>query len=427
MLFRILRESFLRRKRRKLIAVTAITLGAGIATGLLSVAVNIGDKINRELKRYGANLILLPQEDTLPLEIAGVDYSPLLANGYLDEADLPKIKETFWRHNIVGFAPELQTRATLIMPNSFGEIVTLIGAWFDKALPLQEQPDFRTGLHHVASYWKVRGNWARDDSQREAMIGAEIARRLQVRVGDSLVIEISGQRETFLVRGIVTTGGAEEQQIFAPLAAVQQLLNLPGKIKKVLVSALTNPEDDFARKPIEQMSREEYDRWYCTPYVGSIALQLREALPGSEARVVRQVAEGEGALLRKISLLMFLIALAIFCTSILGVTSTMTTTVLERRKEVGIFRALGAESHQISSVFLGEALVMGVLGGVLGAGLGYLIAQLISWQVFGERLAYNPLLLPIAIVIALLIATLGSLLPLRKAFSFDPIVTLHSA
>jgi putative ABC transport system permease protein len=427
MLFRILRESFLRRKRQKLIAVTAITLGAGIATGLLSVAVNIGDKINRELKRYGANLILLPQEDTLPLEIAGVDYSPLLASGYLNEADLPKIKDIFWRHNIVGFAPELPARVNLIMPNATREIVTVIGTWFDKPLPLKEQPDFRTGLRHVASYWKVQGNWARDDSPRDAMIGAEIAQRLQVNLGDSLIIEINQQRKTFLVSGIVTTGGAEEQQIFAPLAAVQHFLHQPEKIKKVLVSALTNPEDDFAQKPVEQMSREEYDRWYCTPYVSSIALQLREAVPGSEARVVRQVAEGEGALLRKISLLMFLITLAIFCTSILGVASTMTTTVLERRKEVGIFRALGAESHQISSVFLGEALVMGVLGGALGAGLGYLIAQLISWQVFGQEIAYNPLLLPVAIVIALLIATLGSLWPLRKAFSFDPIVTLHSA
>ncbi|MGH7456407.1 MAG: ABC transporter permease, partial [bacterium] len=163
------------------------------------------------------------------------------------------------------------------------------------------------------------------------------------------------------------------------------------------------------------------------PYVSSIAQQLREAVPDAEVRIVRQVAEGEGAILRKISLLMFLIALAIFCTSILGVTSTMTTTVLERRKEVGLFRALGAEGRQISSVFLGEALLLGLLGGVLGCGLGYLIAQQISWQIFGEMLKYNSLSLPVAVVIAVLIAMLGSLLPLRKAFAFDPVVVLHSA
>jgi putative ABC transport system permease protein len=225
----------------------------------------------------------------------------------------------------------------------------------------------------------------------------------------------------------VTTGGPEEQQIFAPLAAVQALIEKPGKVKKILVSALTNPDDDFSRKPIERMSREEYDRWYCTPYVSSIAHQLREAMPGAEARIIRQVAEGEGAILRKISLLMFLVTLAIFCTSILGVTSTMTTTVLERRKEVGLFRALGAEHRQISGIFLGEALLMGLGGGILGSALGYLIALQISRQIFGDALSFNSLSLPVALAIAILIAIIGSLLPLRKAFAFDPVVTLHGA
>jgi putative ABC transport system permease protein len=426
MLFRILRESFIRGKRRKIIAVTAITLGAGIATGLLSVAVNIGDKIRRELKRYGANLILLPQEDNLPLEVAGIDYSALLTGGSLDESELPRIKEIFWRHNILGFVPELQTRVTLVTPQH-DEPVTLVGTWFDKALPLNDQPNFRTGLRHVVSYWKINGEWVSDESQRDVMVGAEVARRFVLAAGDSLVLETAYDRATLGVRGIITTGGAEEHQIFAPLAVAQRLTAQPGKIKKVLVSALTNPEDDFARQPIAQMSREEYDRWYCTPYAGSIAQQLREAMPGAEVRIVRQVAEGEGAILRKISLLMFLITLAIFGTSILGVASTMTTTVLERRKEVGLFRALGAEPRQISGVFLGEALLMGLFGGVLGSILGHLVARQISQQIFADAIHFNPLVLPVAVLMAMLIAILGSLLPLRKAFTFDPVVVLHRA
>ncbi len=426
MLFRILRESFVRGKRRKIIAVTAITLGAGIATGLLSVAINIGDKISRELKRYGANLIVLPQENTLPLEVVGVDYSALLNGGSLDEAALPRIKEIFWRHNILGFVPELQARVTLVTPPN-AELVTVVGTWFDKALPLIDQPSFRTGLRHVVSYWQVNGEWVSDPSQRDVMVGAEIARRFALAAGDSLVLETARHRATFGIRGIVTTGGVEEHQIFAPLAIVQRFTAQPGKIKKVLVSALTNPEDDFARKPLARMSREEYDRWYCTPYVSSIAQQLREAMPGAEVRVVRQVAEGEGAILRKISLLMFLITLAIFGTSILGVASTMTTTVLERRKEVGLFRALGAEPRQISGVFIGEALLMGLFGGLLGSILGHLVAQQISQRIFADAIQFNPLALPVAVLMAMLIAIFGSLLPLRKAFTFDPVVVLHHA
>jgi putative ABC transport system permease protein len=292
---------------------------------------------------------------------------------------------------------------------------------------LPEQAEFRTGLRHVVNYWQVNGEWVSDEARRDAMIGLELAKRLQLAPGDSMQLEINHRREIFFIRGVVTTGGPEEQQIFAPLAAVQALADQPGKVKKILVSALTNPEDDFSRKPFERMSREEYDRWYCTPYVSSIAHQLREAMPGSEARIIRQVTEGEGAILRKISLLMFLITLAIFFTSILGVMSTMTTIVLERRKEVGLLRALGAESHQISSIFLGEALLMGLCGGILGSILGYTIALQISQQIFDAALPFNSLSLPVAVAIAMLIAIIGSLLPLRKAFAFDPVVTLHGA
>jgi putative ABC transport system permease protein len=402
-------------------------LGAGIATGLLNVALHIGDKISFELKRYGANLILLPQEDALPLEVAGVNFTPAPANSALDENALPRLKEIFWRHNILGFVPELQAPVAIMRAGHAPEKATLVGTWFDHPLPLPEQTEFRTGLRHVVNYWQVSGQWASDEARRGAMIGLELAKRLQLAPGDSMQLEINHRREIFFIRGVVTTGGPEEQQIFAPLAAVQALADQPGKVKKILVSALTNPEDDFSRKPFERMSREEYDRWYCTPYVSSIAHQLREAMPGSEARIIRQVTEGEGAILRKISLLMFLITLAIFFTSILGVMSTMTTIVLERRKEVGLLRALGAESHQISSIFLGEALLMGLCGGILGSILGYTIALQISQQIFDAALPFNSLSLPVAVAIAMLIAIIGSLLPLRKAFAFDPVVTLHGA
>jgi putative ABC transport system permease protein len=427
MLLRILRESFVRGKKRKIIAVTAITLGTGIATGLLSVAVNIGDKISRELRRYGANLILLPQEDALPVEVAGENYSDLLTGGFLSEADLPGLKQIFWRNNIVGFVPELWVHVKAITTRHQPETVTLVGVWFDKSMPLSDQPDFRTGLRHLTDYWQVNGRWVSDESHHEIMVGAEIARRFKLAVGDSIQLAVNNHRATFVVRATVSTGGDEERKIFAPLPVVQELAGHPGRIKLILVSALTNPEDEFARKPIARMTREEYDRWFCTPYLSSIAHQLREAIPGTEARVVRQVAESEGLVLRKVSLLMFLIAFATFCTAILGVMSTMTTTVLERRKEVGLFRALGAERHHLSGIFLGEALLMGMFGGLAGCGLGYLIAQQISLQIFGDVLRFNSLSLPVAAIIAILIAMLGSMLPLRKAYQIDPIVTLHGA
>ncbi len=107
MFLRLLYESFRRQKRRKMLAGVAIMLGVGVATAMIAVATDIGDKISRELRTYGANLIVTPQEDTLDVEIGGVNLKPPSDGAYLNEADLPRIKGMFWGNNIVGFAPML--------------------------------------------------------------------------------------------------------------------------------------------------------------------------------------------------------------------------------------------------------------------------------------------------------------------------------
>src|SRR6266513_1095600 len=104
---RLLFESFRRQQRRKLLAGVAIALGVSVATAMIAMTTDIGDKINRELRGYGANLVITPQADTLDVEIGGVNLKPPSDGAFLSEADLPKIKGTFWHNNITGFAPVL--------------------------------------------------------------------------------------------------------------------------------------------------------------------------------------------------------------------------------------------------------------------------------------------------------------------------------
>src|SRR5512140_1542758 len=107
MFVRLVYQSFLRQRRRKLLAGVSIALGVSVATAMIAVATDIGDKINRELRTYGANLVVTPDADTLGVEIGGVNLKPAGDGAFLKEADLPNIKGMFWRHNIVGFAPML--------------------------------------------------------------------------------------------------------------------------------------------------------------------------------------------------------------------------------------------------------------------------------------------------------------------------------
>src|SRR5215470_14756879 len=140
MFARLLYESFRRQKRRKLLAGMAITLGVAVATAMIAVATDIGDKINRELRSYGANLIVTPQEDTLDVEIGGVNLKPPSDGAFLNEADLPKIRGTFWHHNIVGFSPMLP-----VTVNADGNDVTLLGTYFNKTLAFGKE-SFTTGV-----------------------------------------------------------------------------------------------------------------------------------------------------------------------------------------------------------------------------------------------------------------------------------------
>src|ERR1700691_6736840 len=113
MFLRLVYESFRRQKRRKLLAGAAITLGVTVATAMIGVATDIGDKINRELRTIGANILVTPQEDTLDVEIGGVNLKPPTDGAFLDEADLPKIKGIFWHNNITGFAPMLPANVSV--------------------------------------------------------------------------------------------------------------------------------------------------------------------------------------------------------------------------------------------------------------------------------------------------------------------------
>src|SRR5215472_3693016 len=110
MFVRLVYESFRRQKRRKVLAGAAITLGVTVVTAMIAVATDIGDKINRELRAIGANLVVTPQEDSLDLDIGGVILKPPTDGAFLDEKDLPNIKGIFWHNNITGFAPMLPVR-----------------------------------------------------------------------------------------------------------------------------------------------------------------------------------------------------------------------------------------------------------------------------------------------------------------------------
>jgi putative ABC transport system permease protein len=418
MFVRLVYESFRRQKRRKLLAGAAITLGVTVATAMIAVATDIGDKINRELRTIGANILVTPQEDTLDVEIGGVNLKPPSDGAFLNEADLPKIKGTFWHNNITGFSPMLPVNVAL-QRGGKTEDLTLLGTYFAKQIAFGKE-QFTTGVRSTHPWWRVSREWP-SDSSSDILVGERLAGRIGAKAGDSL--SVSGRE--LRVSGILSTGGAEDDEIVASLALAQAILGRPGAVRRVYVSALTKPEDELGRRDPKSMSGAVYDRWYCSPYPASIAYQLTEAIPHSDAEQIRQVSQNEGAVLTRIEGLIFLVTLAALFASALAVSAAMATAIFERRAEVGLMKALGAGKMAIGSVFFAEATLLALIGGVIGFTGGGLLARQIGRSIFNSQITIAPVLFPVILAIAVIVTLAGSAAAIRKAVGMDPVFALR--
>jgi len=430
MFSRLLTQSFRRDWRRKLLAVATIALATTLMTALASLSIDVGDKMAREMKAYGSNIRVVPKSESIPLVIGGVDYNPLSGRDFLNEADLPKIKDIFWRNNITGLSPFLPVKVAMTDAVGNRAEVQLVGTYFRKPIEVEGAETFATGVTTTNSFWRIDGAWPAEDALDEVAVGESLAASHDIAAGDtlSLAAEDGGTPRDVKVTGILTAGGAEDGQILAPLALAQALSGHAGKVASVDVTALTIPENDLSRRARHnpsELDAEEYDTWYCSAYVSAIVHQIEEALPDASARPIWQVADSEGVVIGKIQLLMLVVALAAFASSAMVISSLLNTAVMERSREIGLMKALGASRAGILALFIGEAVVIGIIGGLIGAAIGAGLAQLIGVTVFGSAIAFPAIVILVVVVGSVLIALAGSILPSRTIAGLAPVETLY--
>ena len=432
MFLRLVADSFTRRPKRKMLTLAALALGMAVATAALSVSLDVGDRLAQEFRSLGANLLVTPEADSLPLEIGGVDYRPANAGAYLPEADLGKLKTIFWRFNIVAFAPILETqiKATPVEWVNGGQNVRtlpVIGTWVNHSVKIPDGTTYTTGIEHTNPWWQLtEGTWFAE-GKNECVVGKNFARRppgfsSPLRPGQPLFTYMANgdPGPTLEVVGILDTGGPEDDAIIVPLDLAQKLAGRPGEYRRLYVSALTKPEDAFARKDPKTMTPAEFDTWYCTPYISSIALQISEELKGTDVRVIRRVAEGEGNILTRVRTLLWLVTFAALLAAALAVGASAAASVIERRTEIGLMKALGAGSGLVGILLAAEQLLVAFVGGGIGYSVGILLARLLGQKIFGFTPEPKLFLLFIVLVLASLITLLGSAYPLRRASQYDP-------
>ena len=429
MFFRMIIGAFQRQWKKMLMIALTVALGASIATAMLNVMLDVGDKINEELKAYGSNITVVPGSEAVMSDLYDVQDNEGKEE-YLGEETLGEFLTIFWANNITDFAPVLDTDVTVKNKD-----VKLVGTWFDHHFEFVKKGNTYkrdTGIINLRSWWDITdGKWldeAKLSGDNYAMVGKKLAEELGVKAGDIISVKGTDAAESLEIVGIFESGDDEENYIFSALPVAQKLSGNTGKYKKAEVSAITSPDDELAIKAAKNpdlLSGDEYDLWYCTAYVSSICFQIQEAIPGASARAVRQIADSEGKILEKTELLMALITLMSLIGATLGISNLVTSSVMERSAELALMKAVGAKNSQVTLLVLTEIILTSLIGAAAGYLMGYCFAQVIGQSVFSSAIKMSGMVAFLVTVMIIAVTLVGSLPAIRMILRLRPSEVLH--
>ena len=362
-------------------ALLAVSIGACVLSGLLTIYYDIPRQMGKVFRSYGANIIFIPNAD-------GANDS----GGKISRADAEKIRAAIPAEKLVGFAPYVY-----------------------KSAKINEQPCMLAGTDlkeakNSSPYWLVRGEWP--DAPKEVLIGNEIAKALSASIGNTIVINTpkpDGDETVTQCRitGIVITGGVEEEFVFMN---AEDVLSIGG-------AAESDGQGVFDVIECSVEGNQEF--------LESIKDKVEaEGMPVT-ARLVKRVTESQDAVLSKLQALVWIVTVIVLFLTMICVTTTMMASVAERKKEIGLKKALGASNASVVKDFLGEALVLGIAGGLIGIVLGYFFANNVSINVFARTVSFPLPLVPFTAVVSAFITVVACLIPVRTTVDIDPALVLR--
>lgn len=365
MYLRMVTKSFLKRIPRALVALLSIITGSATLAALLLLAYTVPAQISHELRSYGANLVLLPAT------AERLDIDDLVAiDQQLSQAEIAVLGRAPYRYGNVLYNQQ----------------------------PISAMGTSLTDSRQVRSYWKIDGQYP---SEGEILVGDSVASRFRFGIGDAVALMASGDAgghtATMTVSGILRTGGAEDELI---VMSDQDLAAFLGGDQgaDVIEFSIGGDSADLRRA----------------------AEVVDQASPDGSAEIVRRISESEAGIARTLRSLIWLVSGIISVLTLIGVSTTMASIVTSRSREIGLRKALGAFNRSILVEFVGEALMLGVVGGVMGATAGVWIAQYVTRQAFAIELDTAVAVWPITVAFAALVSVAGSLVPTRRIARINP-------
>ena len=373
MFFKMVFSSLLRRRSRMIIALLAIAIGSTVLSGLLTIYYDIPRQMGTIFRSYGANIIFIPQDASVKISSSVVE----------------KIKNKIQQDKIIGFAPYIYKMTKV------------------HELPYMIASTNLEDAKKNSPYWLVRGEWPKN--KREVLIGNEISKATEISIGDKFVINtpkengIKGDEVTTecIATGIVTTGGIEEEFVFMGLEDIKDIVGYNDKFDVIEGSIDGNQE-----------------------YLQSIEKDVA-SIQGIKPRLVKRLTESQDVVLNKLQALVWIVTIIVLFLTMICVTTTMMAVVAERKKEIGLKKALGASNKSVVGDFMGEAIMLGLFGGILGVGLGYLFADNVSISVFAREVSFPFFLAPATVLIAVILTLVASFVPVHSTVDIDPALVLR--
>ncbi|MGK0290838.1 MAG: putative ABC transport system permease protein [bacterium] len=368
MFLRILLQSLRVRKSRVFIAFCSVMIGASITTALLSIYFDISIKMNQELKSYGANFFIGSGTSSGSVTIK--------------QKSLEKALELISQEKIIAKSSYIYGVTRLDLGNA-----VIAGVEF-------------SGFKKLSSYWRVKGRWITVDfDQKHAMVGKSLAKKMELTIGD--MVTITNRKlnisKKVKIKGIFESGAAEDEQIFVNLSLAQKVLGMEGKINHTMLSLGTQGMN-----------------------IDLLADRLEKQLPFIDARPLRKVSYSEGKILGKIEGLLSLVAIMILLATSLCIMTTLVAMVVERSKEIGLMKALGAENPKIVLLFMSETAIIVFLGVIAGSVLGFILAQVIGQSVFNSSISFRFIVLPLTFSISIVTAVIAAIIPVRMTVNILP-------
>ena len=447
----MLGRALARRRSRALAAIGSSAVGAATLFCLAAVCLAIPAQMNAQMRQFGANLILVPLQGSSEAATAGAGAnaatappSPAGATPSVSATAIPSGDAAAPQSSAAAspspgagdtapatarVSPQAAADAAAAIAAATGSSTTRSAAYRYETVRINKSPYLVGGIDVDAvralnGHWEIEGRWPGDG---EVLIGLDVAESTGFKVGSTVNAEYLGSDDLSLsstvsssgdtaqaagqaswrVSGIVDTGGSEDDILYVPLG---QLETLTGN---------ADAGYDVVEFSVDTTSVTAAD------VADAVNRAADAAGQGVRAEPVSKITSGDTRIITMLDTLFWVVAVVVLGLTLVGVSTTMTVIVSERRNEIGLRKALGASSRSIAVEFYTEAACLGLIGGLIGTAIGYALARAVGIGVFEQPIGFSWWLALLSVLLSALVAVIASAGPVQGATRIDPALVLR--